>query len=258
MQTQSSSSHQQKPRHWTRWLLIALPVGAAIIALTALASLAPSRARRATSSRDAGITFSSPHSYSKAVADTKTVALNQPVPDFTYNDVDGTLHHISELRGQMPLLFFADMICPCVQAYDNRMKALQQKFAAQGLRVIYVFPLPGEKPAQIKKFAQTRGYNWPLVRDGEQKLINLFNAQCTTEAFLIDREGKLRYHGRVDDSIYDTTQIQSTDLENAIVALLSNQAVPRPETKAYACTITRLVPEKAAAKAPVKAAKQSA
>ena len=236
---------ENSPRRWTRGLFVALPVGITLAAVIALASIAPSGQSKTTDRQNSGAIFSSPHSYSTAVADTKTVALNQPVPDFAYTDVDGTLHHISELRGQMPLLFFADMICPCVKAYDDRIKVLQSKFAAQGLRVIYVFPLPGEKPAQIKQFAAKRGYDWPLVRDGDQKLMNLFNAQCTTEAFLLDREGKLRYHGRVDDSIYDISQIQSTDLENAIVAVADNKAVPKPETKAYACTITRLVVEKA-------------
>ncbi len=256
-QNQSSSSRQPKPRRWMRYWPIVLPIGAAIIAVAAAASMGISGGGDSTNRQNAGITFSSPHSYSQAVADTKTVALNHPVPDFAYTDVDGKTHRISELRGQMPLVFFADMICPCVQAYDSRMKTLQQKFAAQGLRVIYVFPLPEEDSAQIKQFAQKRGYNWPLVRDGDQKLMNLFNVQCTTEAFLLDREGKLRYHGRVDDSIYDTSQIQSTDLENAIVAVSNNQTVTRPETKAYACTITRLKAKKADVEAPIKAAKSA-
>lgn len=187
---------------------------------------------------------SSPHSYSKPVQQTKQVKLNQPIADFEMTDVNGKKIKLSDWKGKLPLLFFADLSCPCVQAYNGRMKALQEKYEAQGLRIAYIFPAPEDGVEAIRKLATTQNYPWPIVRDADQKLMQRFNVQCTTETFLMDREGRLRYHGRVDESIFEPEKAKSHDLDNAINALLENKEVPVAETAAYACTIPRLAQKK--------------
>jgi peroxiredoxin len=183
---------------------------------------------------------SSPHSYSKPVRQTTQVKLNQPVADFEMTDVNGKHLKLSDWKGQLPLLFFADLSCPCVQAYNGRMKALQEKYEARGLRIAYIFPAPEDGIEAIRQLAKTQNYPWPIVRDADQKLMQRFNVQCTTETFLMDREGRLRYHGRVDESIFEPEKAKSHDLDNAINALLEDKEVPVKETAAYACTIPRL------------------
>jgi cytochrome oxidase Cu insertion factor (SCO1/SenC/PrrC family) len=195
--------------------------------------------KAATGVPDSVIT-SSPHSYSKPVRETAQVKLNQPVADFEVTDVNGKRLKLSDWKGQLPLLFFADLSCPCVQAYNGRMKALQEKYEAQGLRIAYIFPAPEDGVDAIRQLAKTQNYPWPSVRDADQKLMRRFNVQCTTETFLLDRDGRLRYHGRVDESIFEPEKAKSHDLENAINALLQNKDVPVAETAAYACTIPRL------------------
>ncbi len=189
---------------------------------------------------NASVISSSPHSYSKPVQQTKQVKLDQPVADFELTDVDGKQLKLSDWKGKLPLLFFADLSCPCVQAYNGRMKALQEKYESQGLRIAYIFPAPEDGVDAIRKLAKTENYPWPIVRDADQKLMQRFNVQCTTETFLLDREGRLRYHGRVDESIFEPEKAKSHDLDNAINALLENREVAVKETAAYACTIPRL------------------
>jgi cytochrome oxidase Cu insertion factor (SCO1/SenC/PrrC family) len=215
------------------------------ISIVAFVLFAASRldSKAATGVPDSIIT-SSPHSYSKPVRETAQVKLNQPVADFEMTDVNGKRLKLSDWKGQLPLLFFADLSCPCVQAYNGRMKALQEKYEAQGLRIAYIFPAPEDGVDAIRQLAKTQSYPWPSVRDADQKLMRRFNVQCTTETFLLDREGRLRYHGRVDESIFEPEKAKSHDLENAINALLQNKDVPVTETAAYACTIPRLPPGK--------------
>ncbi len=186
------------------------------------------------------VIFSSPHSYSQPVAETKTVKLNEPVPDFSVTDIDGEPLHLSNWKGNLGLLFFADLSCPCVQAYSGRMQALQQEYSAQGLQIAYVFSDAKDDLKGIRTLAENEKYTWRSIRDADQKLMNMFNVQCTTEAFLIDGEGILRYHGRVDDSTFEPGKAKSQDLENALVSVLKNEPVKIAETQAYACTIPRL------------------
>ena len=172
--------------------------------------------------------------------------MNAPVPDFSAKDIDGQTLRLSDWKGNLSILFFADLTCPCVQAYNGRMKDLQQEYAAQGVQVAYIFPDARDSEKDIRALAKNEKYPWRNVRDADQKLMNLFNVQCTTEVFLVDRDGVLRYHGRVDDSTFEPGKAKSPDLENAVNALLKNEPVKVAETQAYACTIPRIKKQKKA------------
>lgn len=190
------------------------------------------------------VIFSSPHSYSKPVKETRTVKLNSPLPDFSGTDIDGGVLKLSDWKGKLGLLFFADLSCPCVQAYNDRLKEIHKEYASQGLEIAYVFSDAKDTLEGIKSLVKKEQYPWRNVRDADQKLLRLFNVQCTTEVFLIDREGVLRYHGHVDDSTFDPENQKSPDLKNAIIALLNNQPIKVAETQAYACTIPRIKAKK--------------
>ena len=197
-----------------------------------------------------GIIVSGPHSESKNVADGAAVKMDAPLPSLTLTALDGKTYSSAEFRGAPTLLVFADTSCPCVKAYDERVKDLQKQFS--DLRIFYVFSDARETPAQIKRFAQARGYSWPLIRDADQTLLKKFDAQCTTETFLIDGAGTLRYHGRIDDNIFLPFKAKSHELQDALLALQDGKAVPVKETRAFACTIPRVETKKAVAPAAKK------
>jgi peroxiredoxin len=194
-----------------------------------------------------GVLLSGPHSESKNVAQGAAVKMDASLPQLSLTTLEGKTIDSRSFRGTPTLLMFADTTCPCVKAYDERISALQKEF--NGLRVIYIFSDARETPAQIKRFVQARGYDFPIIRDASQKLLKQFDAQCTTETFLIDRAGTLRYHGRIDDNIFVPASVKSRDLENALTALRDGKAVPAKETRAFACTIPRVAKRGAAGKA---------
>ena len=49
----------------------------------------------------------------------------------------------------------------------------------------------------------------------------MLGARFTPEAFVFDRERKLRYHGRIDDNHGDASQVTSSDLRATLAALLA-------------------------------------
>jgi peroxiredoxin len=180
------------------------------------------------------------------------VRINQQVPGFSVTDLQGTAHPLSGWRGQYVLLVFVDTKCPCVTAYDDRMRALHERYGSQGLRVIYVFANPNDSAAAIQGFTAARRYPWLAVRDADQKLTRLMGARVTSEAYLLDQEGVLRYHGRIDDNIFEPGAVKERSLENAVIALRDRRPVARPETKALGCALPR--PEKRQAIRPGPAA----
>ena len=76
----------------------------------------------------------------------------------------------------------------------------------------------------------------------EAQLLNLatdkaFGATKTPEAFLFDANGKLAYHGAIDDNSEDANAVKSHYLKDALEAVLSGKPVPMAETKALGCGI---------------------
>ena len=59
----------------------------------------------------------------------------------------------------------------------------------------------------------------------------MLGARFTPEAFVFDRERKLRYHGRIDDNHRDPSRVTSHDLKNALDALLAGKDVPYPRPR---------------------------
>lgn len=221
-------------------LLAIIPVAAALF-------LIMDRAEQTPAMRDNSVSITQKHAFSAMAGQSpKTNGLGEPkragnlrigdtAPDLHFTALDGKSYTLADWRGKLPLLMMADTTCPCVRAYDKRMKALAQQFP--DLRVAYVFPSPLESREQIAKFAASRGYAWPVAFDGEQKVMATLGGRCTTESFLFDRDGKLRYHGRIDDNIYDEANVHTRDLQYAILALVGGKTIVKSEAPAYGCVI---------------------
>jgi hypothetical protein len=64
-----------------------------------------------------------------------------------------------------------------------------------------------------------------------------FGATRTPEAFLFDAEGKLVYHGTVDDNAHHEDEVTQRWLHDAVEAVAAGKPVPTAETKAMGCGI---------------------
>lgn len=182
-----------------------------------------------------------PHAYSKKEAVVRRIKIDEPAPDFNMPLLDGKTLKLSDFKGKAALLMFADTTCPCVKAYNERMKALDAKFGKLGLRTVYVFSNgKTDTKAEVAQFVKAQDYKWPIVLDLDQKLLKQFDAACSTEVFLFDPKGRLRYHGRIDDDTFEPDAVRERDLQAAIVAVLDGRAVPTSEAQAFGCAFPKI------------------
>lgn len=184
-----------------------------------------------------------PHAFSKNVTEktVRRVKIDEVSPNFSFKTLDAKTLKLSNFGGKAALFVFADTTCPCVLAYNERLKALDAKFGERGLRTVFVFSNgKTDKPDTVAKFVKAQNYPWSAALDLDQKLMRLFDASCETEAFLFDPKGRLRYHGRIDDDTFQPGAVRERDLQSAVVAVLDGRAVPQAETKAFGCAIPLL------------------
>jgi hypothetical protein len=89
----------------------------------------------------------------------------------------------------------------------------------------------------MKQRAKQLGIKFPYVIDATSDVARAFGATRTPEAFLFDAEGKLVYHGTIDDSPKDATAGEGRLAQGRVDAVSTGKTVTTAETKAMGCSI---------------------
>lgn len=182
----------------------------------------------------------------------RTLTLGESCPDFELKGVDGRTYRLADFAPhQLLLVVFLSNHCPYSHAAEKRLIALANDFADRGLAVVAINPNHPEAVALAELgygkyndsfaesvlYAKEQGFPFPYLYDGDtQVTAKAFGCLATPHVFLFDRERKLRYSGRVDDSRFeDPATVTSPDARNAVAALLAGQPVAVPTTTVVGC-----------------------
>ncbi len=166
-------------------------------------------------------------------------AIGSTIEEFTLPDVDGHDRSLKSLAGKNgTVLLFIAVQCPVSNAYNERMEKLAQDYKAKGINVVGINANVSEDAAAVKAHAAEHKLSFPILKDPGNKIADKLGASVTPEAYFLDANNKLLYHGRIDNS-RNATQVETSDLRNALDASLSDKPVEKPEAKAFGCTIKR-------------------
>jgi peroxiredoxin len=174
-----------------------------------------------------------------------SLALGGRAPDFgELKGADGKSYRLSSFDDKPVLaLVFISNGCPTVRVYDDRLIALQNAHGDKGLQVVALnsnnpYLSPADSFIEMVRRLNEAGYNFPYLKDADGNVARSYGAISTPHAFVFDRDRKLRYQGRIDDS-RDPSKVTSHDLEDALVAVLEGRAVEVPGTQSFGCAIVR-------------------
>lgn len=168
------------------------------------------------------------------------VFLGKEAPLFELPDSEGKTHDLADHRGdQGTVIIWVSAKCPVTNAYTGRMAALAGKYEAKGFAFLGINSNRTERPEEIAAHASESGLGFPLLKDDRNVVADRYGASVTPEVYVLDAEGILRYHGRIDDSMKESG-VTTRDLEAALEALLAGKPVPESETRAFGCTIKRV------------------
>ena len=101
-----------------------------------------------------------------------------------------------------------------------------------------------DSPKAMEEYNKKMGYQVPYLIDKNHKLADAFGATRTPELFMFNKEGKLVYHGAIDDNPGDAHNVTVHYINDAIIGLGTTGKIPVTETKSVGCTIKRLKKEK--------------
>jgi peroxiredoxin len=166
-------------------------------------------------------------------------AIGSTIEDFTLPDVDNKEHSLKSLAGKNgTVLIFIAVQCPVSNAYNERMEKLAEDYKAKGFAVIGINANASEDAAAVKAHATEHHLTFPILKDPGNKIADKLGATVTPEAYFLDANNKLLYHGRIDNS-RNAAQVESNDLRNALDAASAGKPIEKTEAKAFGCSIKR-------------------
>ena len=169
------------------------------------------------------------------------VELDVVVKDFTRKDAKGsshTLYKLSEEKSATVIVFLATQ-CPVVTDYVERITALVEAYDDKKVQFIGINSNKQETVAEILEYNKKHGFEFPVLKDPENKIANYFGAIRTPEVFLLDAERVLRYAGAIDDNRKEPTK---NYLRDALELVIAGKDIPKAskKTRAIGCTIKRV------------------
>jgi len=153
--------------------------------------------------------------------------LGSTCPDFSLPSVDGKKVSLADFAtsAQVLVVMFICSHCPYVKAIEDRLIALAAEFAGRPVAFVGIcsndsYDYPEDAPAALLARWREKGYGFPYLIDESQEVARAFGAVCTPDFFVYDRNRKLAYRGRLDDSWRAPERVQRRELRDAVVALL--------------------------------------
>ena len=163
--------------------------------------------------------------------------IGAPASAISVTDMDGHLVTYEPHSGKPAVVIFFSTRCPISSAFNYRRNVLYNEFKDR-VNFIIVNSNANESLEEIRNYARAMEFDSPVYRDDNNVMADRFGAQVTTDTFLFDSLGVLRYHGYLEDSP-NATRAKVPALRLAIQAVLAGQPVAKPETKSFGCSIRR-------------------
>ena len=169
-------------------------------------------------------------------------------PDFSLPDTnpntDKDLYSLSDFSESEALLVaFICNHCPYVVHLRQGLVDFARDYELQRLAVVAisandVSTHPQDAPAKMTDTALEFGFGFPYLFDETQAVAQAYQAACTPDFFLYDRDRTLFYRGQFDDSRPNNGQeVTGSDLRRALDVLLAGDSPPTEQSASIGCNI---------------------
>ena len=169
--------------------------------------------------------------------------LGTEAPDFGLPDTTGTTVQKNDFAGQPLVVAFICNHCPYVKHVIGQFSQVARKYQEQGVAVVAISSndvgsYPEDSPEKMREFATENGFSFPYLYDESQEVARAYQASCTPDLFLFDKDHRLVYRGQFDGSRPGNDEpVTGADLTAAVEALVSGKPIPNEQTPSVGCGI---------------------
>jgi peroxiredoxin len=179
-----------------------------------------------------------------ALTPSTMLALGTQAPSFNLPDTEGkvqSLNAFPEAKGY--LVMFICNHCPYVIHLKKHLAELTDTYLKKGIAVFGInsndfIQYPEDSPQKMKLEKKQFHYSFPYLIDDTQEVAKAYQAACTPDFFLFDKNKKLIYRGQYDSSRPgNKVPVTGEDLKAAMEALLANSPISPDQIPSVGCNI---------------------
>jgi len=168
-----------------------------------------------------------------------------PDPEVKMKDISGKEVSFKDAMQKNGLLvMFSCNTCPVVKRYQSRSNELCKYAMGNQVGVVLLnsneaYRDNGDSYEDMKTYGKENGYYWNYVVDENSKMADKFGANRTPEIFLFNSQGKLVYHGAIDDNSESVDAVKRKHAIIAIDEMIKGKEIETKETRSVGCSIKR-------------------
>jgi thioredoxin-related protein len=180
------------------------------------------------------------------VSDPLAIGSSIPSPESKMKDISGKeLSFKDAMKKNGLLVMFSCNTCPVVKKYQSRTLetgkfALDNEIGVIVLNSNEATRDDGDSFDDMKDYAKAQGYNFNYVLDKNSEMADAFGATRTPELFLFDKNGKLVYHGAIDDNPNGPDKVTRQHAQLAMQEMVAGKSVTTSKTRFTGCSIKRI------------------
>jgi len=175
--------------------------------------------------------------------ETPVCEFGKPAPDFRLPGVDGKIWTLAQARGRNGLLvMFICNHCPYVKAVRDRIIRDARELKDHGVNTVAIMSndptdYPEDSFDNMKKVAAQLNFPFPYLYDETQGVAKAYGAVCTPDFFGYDKDLRLQYRGRLDESRKEPAPNARRDLFEAMKQVALTGQGPKDQIPSMGCSI---------------------
>lgn len=179
-----------------------------------------------------------------AVTPSTMLPLQTKAPRFSLPDTEGNTVSLSDFADASVLLVvFMCNHCPFVKHIIDAFVKLAKEYQGKGVAIVGINSndvdnYPEDRPELMAKEVRERGFTFPYLYDATQDVAKAYQAACTPDFYVFDKNRALVYRGQMDDSRPGNGEpITGADLRAALDAALAGREIPGQQRPSVGCNI---------------------
>ncbi|QDU83859.1 hypothetical protein Pla163_09600 [Planctomycetes bacterium Pla163] len=183
--------------------------------------------------------------------DARALGVGAYVADGTGTALDGT--EVSWRRGageRGTVVVLTSLTCPLCKKFAPAVARAEKRFTKDGFGFVHVGVSGLDTADALREHAAHQGLEGLVLSDADGALAEAFDAEMTTEVFVVDATGTLRYRGALSDQYglgYALDAPRHSYLDDALTALIAGEEPSVVATSAPGCIVERAVVAEAGA-----------
>lgn len=180
-----------------------------------------------------------------AATPSNMIPLGTPAPDFSLIDtVSGKMSTLADVKSDVAtVMMFICNHCPYVKHINVELVRLANDYQPKGVSFVAISSndvenYPDDAPDKMKEAAETLGYPFPYLYDESQTVAKAYDAACTPDFYIFDKNLTLVYRGQLDGSRPQTDiPVTGQDIRAALDAMLAGKPISEKQIPSIGCNI---------------------